>query len=122
MDMTRFGAWLRHERTSRNWTQEHLARLIDRDQRFVSDIESGVRAQPLDPADFAALARALRVDEVELYEAAGYLRASDDLTPPDGLTFYSWINELDDVQDLGDEAKEGFKTLARLVNRAEQGG
>lgn len=120
MNMTRFAAYIKAEREARNWSQVELARRIDRDQPWLSDIESGVRTTPVEHEDFEAMARVFRVDITDLYRAAGYINDAD-LAPPEGLTFHAWIGELDDVRDLPDEAKEGFKTLARLVNRREGG-
>ena len=57
---------LREARLSKGWSQEHLARLLNRRQQFVSKYESGERK--LDVVEFVDIARELELKTASLLD------------------------------------------------------
>jgi transcriptional regulator with XRE-family HTH domain len=65
MTTPRLGAIVRRLRRERDWTQEHLGRRAGLQQAYISQVESGVRANPT-ASIVKKLARALDVPITEL--------------------------------------------------------
>lgn len=123
MDLTALGAFIRDQRGRHGWSQEEFARRIGKGQEWVSYVETGRRRKPLTSDEIDALSAALGVPRLELMRIAGY-RVPPSPAPavPAPFTLHTWIDRLDQVRDLPDEAKDGFRTLAAMLERHEREG
>jgi len=66
MDRVTLGNRIRMARDRKNYSQEHLAQLVGRDQRGISEIEAGTRKLPV--TDLPAFAEALGVSILYFFE------------------------------------------------------
>ena len=83
--MNGLGDYIRRRRETLHMTPTELARALDRDNSYVSRVETGRNKTLPDPAEMARIARALGVTMRDLLAAAGYLIDEDDEAgyPPD---------------------------------------
>lgn len=65
-ELTKFGRNVREIRTTRNWSQEHLAERAALDRTYIGGIERGERNPSL--LNILRIAKALEVDPCHLFE------------------------------------------------------
>lgn len=102
MDAKQLGQRIREAREAKGMSQEQLAELISRDQRSVSEYESGKRR--IYANDLPTIARALEVPVIYFFQD---VMSEDDLD----------VALLDEFHQLDTEARKTLIEMAKLLSR-----
>lgn len=114
MSVGAIGKFIQSRRERLGISQKDLARILDKDDSWVSRVETGTTKRMLEPDEIAKIAVALSLRESDLLKAGGYLQDEDtvDLDDPDTDFFTNQIGH------LTPEQREAIKAIIRQFNQA----